>query len=135
MNEAEREAYVNSVTTISIAGIIDRNLRMDDTLYELDHFISVQAGGYTQDEFDEAAETFNDIVERIATQIMEDVRRDKTRLADQIDELKKSRDEIQEMYSNACSILNQNQELELDGLNDDRDISEMEYDPASGSYH
>ena len=82
-----------SVTTISIAAIIDRNLRMDDVLYELDHFISVQAGGYTQEEFDEAAETFNDIVERIATQIFEDVRRDKTRLADRIDELKEKYNE------------------------------------------
>ena len=82
-----------SVTTISIAGIIDRNLRMDDTLYELEHFISVQAGGYTQEEFDEAAETFNDIVERIAKQIFEDVRRDKTRLADRIDELKEKYNE------------------------------------------
>ena len=95
-----------SVTTISIAGIIDRNLRMDDTLYELEHFISVQAGGYTQEEFDEAAETFNDIVERIATQIFEDVRRDKTRLADRIDELRK-------MYSDAQDVLNENQELEM----------------------
>ena len=95
-----------SVTTISIAGIIDRNLRMDDTLYELEHFISVQAGGYTQEEFDEAAETFNDIVERIAKQIFEDVRRDKTRLADRIDELRK-------MYSDAQDVLNENQELEM----------------------
>ena len=95
-----------SVTTISIAGIIDRNLRMDDTLYELEHFISVQAGGYTQEEFDEAAETFNDIVERIAKQIFEDVRRDKTRLADRIDELRK-------MYSDAKDVLNENQELEM----------------------
>ena len=82
-----------SVTTISIAATIDRNLRMDDVLYELDHFISVQAGGYTQEEADEATETFNDIVERIAVQIMEDVRRDKTRLADQIDELKEKYNE------------------------------------------
>ena len=95
-----------SVTTISIAGIIDRNLRMDDTLYELEHFISVQAGGYTQEEFDEAAEPFNDIVERIAKQIFEDVRRDKTRLADRIDELRK-------MYSDAQDVLNENQELEM----------------------
>jgi len=106
MNETERKEYIESVTTISIAGIIDRNLRSDDVLYELDHFISVQAGGYTQEEFDEAAETFNDIVERIATQIMEDVRRDKTRLADHIDELK-------EKYSKADAVLNENQELEL----------------------
>ena len=103
-----------SVTTISIAGIIDRNLRMDDTLYELEHFISVQAGGYTQEEFDEAAETFNDIVERIAKQIFEDVRRDKTRLADRIDDLKEQLNELTDTSD---------------------DVSEMEHDPASGSYH
>ena len=114
MNEAERTAYVESVTTISIAGIIDRNLRMDDVLYELEHFISVQAGGYTQEEFDEAAETFNDIVDRIAKQIFEDVRRDKTRLADRIDSLKEQLNELTDTSD---------------------DVSGMEYDPASGSYH
>ena len=113
MNEAERKEHVESVTTISIAGIIDRNLRMHDTLYELDHFISVEAGGYTQEEFDEAAENFNDIVERIAGQIFEDVRRDKTRLADQIDSLKRQVDELRKMYSDAQDVLNENQELEM----------------------
>lgn len=103
-----------SVTTISIAGIIDRNLRMDDVLYELDHFISVQAGGYTQEEADEATETFNDIVDRIAKQIFEDVRRDKTRLADRIDSLKEQLNELTDTSD---------------------DVSGMEYDPASGSYH
>jgi len=127
--------HIESVTTISIAAIIDHTLRSDDVLRDLEHFMSVQAGGYTRDERNEADETYNDIVEVIAKEIMEEVRRDKTRLADQIDGLKKSRDEIREMYSHACSILNESQELELDGLNDDRDISEMEYDPASGSYH
>ena len=134
MNEAERKEHVESVTTISIAGIIDRNLRMHDTLYELDHFISVEAGGYTQEEFDEAAENFNDIVERIAGQIFEDVRRDKTRLADQIDSLKRQVDELRKMYSDAQDVLNANQQLEMED-EDNRDISEMEYDPASGSYH
>tara|TARA_B100001245_G_scaffold4556_1_gene3348 strand:+ start:1005 stop:1409 length:405 start_codon:yes stop_codon:yes gene_type:complete len=134
MNEAERKEYVESVTTISIAGIIDRNLRMHDTLYELDHFISVEAGGYTQEEFDEAAENFNDIVERIAKQIFEEVRRDKTRLADQIDSLKRQVDELRKMYSDAQDVLNTNQQLEMED-EDSRDISEMEYDPASGSYH
>ena len=134
MNEAERKEHVESVTTISIAGIIDRNLRMHDTLYELDHFISVEAGGYTQEEFDEAAENFNDIVERIAGQIFEDVRRDKTRLADQIDSLKRQVDELRKMYSDAQDVLNANQQLEMED-EDNRDISEMEYDPASESYH
>tara|TARA_B100000470_G_scaffold170157_1_gene134584 strand:+ start:245 stop:577 length:333 start_codon:yes stop_codon:yes gene_type:complete len=106
--------YIESVTTISIAGIIDRNLRMDDVLYELEHFISVQAGGYSQEEFDEAAETFNDIVERIAVQIMEDVRRDKTRLADQIDSLKEQLNELTDTSD---------------------DVSGMEYDHFSGGYH
>ena len=124
MNEAERKEYVESVTTISIAGIIDRNLRMHDTLYELDHFISVEAGGYTQEEFDEAAENFNDIVERIAKQIFEEVRRDKTRLADQIDSLKRQVDELRKMYSDAQDVLNTNQQLEMED-EDSRDISEM----------
>ena len=70
MNEAERTAYVESVTTISIAGIIDRNLRMDDVLYELEHFISVQAGGYTQEEADAAMDSFNDIIDSIADKII-----------------------------------------------------------------
>ena len=117
-----------SVTTISIAAIIDRTLRSDDVLRDLEHFMSVQTGGYTRDERNEADETYNDIVEVIAKEIMDDVRRDRENLVSQIAELK-------ERYSKAEAVLNENQQLELDGLEDDRDISEMEFDPASGSYH
>ena len=50
--------------------ILSGHLRSDDVLYELEHFISVQAGGYTQEESDEAMDSFNDIIDSIADKII-----------------------------------------------------------------
>ena len=50
--------------------ILSGHLRSDDVLYELEHFISVQAGGYTQEEADEAMDSFNDIIDSIADKIV-----------------------------------------------------------------
>ena len=50
--------------------ILSGHLRSDDVLYELEHFISVQAGGYTQEEADEAMDSFNDIIDSIADKII-----------------------------------------------------------------
>ena len=53
-----------------IALILSGHLRSDDVLYELEHFISVQAGGYTQEEADEAMDSFNNIIDSIADKII-----------------------------------------------------------------
>ena len=50
--------------------ILSGHLRSDDVLYELEHFISVQAGGYTQEEADEAMDSFNNIIDSIADKII-----------------------------------------------------------------
>ena len=50
--------------------ILSGHLRSDDVLYELEHFISVQAGGYTQEEADKAMDSFNDIIDSIADKII-----------------------------------------------------------------
>ena len=50
--------------------ILSGHLRSDDVLYELEHFISVQAGGYTQKEADLAMDSFNDIIDSIADKII-----------------------------------------------------------------
>ena len=50
--------------------ILSGHLRSDDVLYELEHFISVQAGGYTQEEADEAMDSFNNIIDSIADKIV-----------------------------------------------------------------
>ena len=50
--------------------LLSGHLRSDDVLYELEHFISVQAGGYTQEEADEAMDSFNDIIDSIADKII-----------------------------------------------------------------
>ena len=56
-----------------IATIISGHLRSDDVLHELDHFISVQIGGYTQEEADEAMEAFNGIVDSLADKVMSEL--------------------------------------------------------------
>jgi len=50
--------------------ILSGHLRSDDVLYELEHFISVQAGGYTQEEADLAMDSFNNIIDSIADKIV-----------------------------------------------------------------
>ena len=58
------------ITKDDITLILSGHLRSDDVLYELEHFISVQAGGYTQEEADAAMESFNDIIDSIADKII-----------------------------------------------------------------
>ena len=53
-----------------IATILSGVLRADDVMHELEHFISVQAGGYTQEEADQAMESFNNIIDSIADKIV-----------------------------------------------------------------
>ena len=57
-----------------IATILSGVLRADDVMYELEHFISVQAGGYTQEEADLAMESFNNIIDSIADTLMLEIK-------------------------------------------------------------
>ena len=58
------------ITKDDITLILSGHLRSDDVMYELEHFISVQAGGYTQEEADAAMDSFNDIIDSIADKII-----------------------------------------------------------------
>lgn len=72
-----------------IAFTISNNLRFDDVMYELEHYISVQAGGYTKEEEEEADKQFYVICGRIADEIWKEVK-------DQIAELKTELRQVQE---------------------------------------
>ena len=63
-----------------IATILSGVLRADDVMYELEHFISVQAGGYTQEEADQAMESFNNIIDSIADTLMLEIKLETTRV-------------------------------------------------------
>jgi len=63
-----------------IATILSGVLRADDVMYTLEHFISVQAGGYTQEEADAAMESFNDIIDSIADTLMLEIKLETTRV-------------------------------------------------------
>ena len=67
-----------------IATILSGVLRADDVMYELEHFISVQAGGYTQEEADLAMDSFNNIIDSIADTIMLEIKLETTRVRRQM---------------------------------------------------
>ena len=67
-----------------IATILSGVLRADDVMYELEHFISVQAGGYTQEEADQAMESFNNIIDSIADTLMLEIRLEVVRVRRQM---------------------------------------------------
>ena len=57
-----------------IATVLSGVLRADDVMYEFEHFISVQAGGYTQEEADQAMDSFNNIIDSIADTLMLEIK-------------------------------------------------------------
>tara|TARA_Y100001949_G_scaffold147683_1_gene131738 strand:+ start:408 stop:680 length:273 start_codon:yes stop_codon:yes gene_type:complete len=67
-----------------IATILSGVLRADDVMYELEHFISVQAGGYTQEEADAAMDSFNNIIDSIADTLMLEIRLEVVRVRRQM---------------------------------------------------
>ena len=67
-----------------IATILSGVLRADDVMHELEHFISVQAGGYTQEEADQAMESFNNIIDSIADTLMLEIRLEVVRVRRQM---------------------------------------------------
>ena len=63
-----------------IATILSGVLRADDVMYTLEHFISVQAGGYTQEQADKAMDSFNDIIDSIADTLMLEIKLETVRV-------------------------------------------------------
>ena len=54
-----------------IKNMILSHLRLDESLVELEHYISVEAGGYTHEEADDAYNAVHDICNDIAHEIIE----------------------------------------------------------------